>query len=87
MTVRNRQEGIMAGVGESGTVAARPPVSKLVDEIFEKVQASQGWGFFSDGEGYGLTHQQYFEHVRTRLRHNVEAVKIIKAFLRKYGEL
>lgn len=77
----------MVDVGESGTRKARPPVSALVDELFRKVEPEQGHGFFSDGEGYGLTHQQYFDHVRTRLSHNEKAVKIIKRFLRKYGEL
>lgn len=76
----------MTDSGESGTIAARPKVSALVDELFDKVQGHQGHGFFSDGEGHGLTHQQYFEHVRTRLDHCEKAIKVVRRFLRKYGE-
>lgn len=76
----------MVDVGESGTVTARPPVEDLVDELFRKVELDQGHGFFSDGEGTGLTHAQYFDHVRDRLQHNIKAVARIKRFLKKYGE-
>lgn len=74
-------------VGKSGIIIARPPVSDLVDELFDAIQEDQGHGFFSDGEGVGLTHQQYFDHARTRLVYNERAIKKIKKFLRKYGEL
>ena len=77
----------MVDIGESGTVKARPPVSDLLDELFCAVQEAQGHGFFSDGEAFGFTHQQFFEQVRTRLDWNQEALRIIKKFLRKYGEL
>lgn len=77
----------MVDAGESGTVKARPPVPKLLDELFGKVHAAQGRGFFSDGEAHGFTHQQFFEQVRIRLSWNQESVSIIKAFLKKYGEV
>ena len=72
--------------GESGTVKTRPSVPELLDELFTAVQEAQGHGYFSDGEASGFTHQQFFEQVRTRLDWNLEVVKIIKKFLRKYGE-
>lgn len=74
-------------VGESGTVKARPSVPALLDELFANVQEAQGHGFISDGEAHGFTHKQFFEQVRIRLSWNAEAVRIIRKFLRKYGEL
>jgi hypothetical protein len=76
----------MIVAGESGTVKARPAVPELLDELFSAVQEAQGHGFISDGEAYGLTHQQFFDQIRSRLDWNKEAIKIIKKFLRKYGE-
>lgn len=76
----------MADRGESGTVKARPPVPKLLDELFSAVQEAQGHAYFSDGEAHGFTHQQFFEQVRIRLSWNKESVRIIRKFLWKYGE-
>lgn len=76
----------MVDAGESGTVKERPSVPALLDELFRSVETAQGHGFFSDGEAHGFTHQQFFEQVRSRLDWNREAVRIIRKFLRKYGE-
>lgn len=60
-------------------------VDALVDELFHKVELSQGYAFFSDGETFP-TLAQFFERVRGRLAHQREGVRIMSAFLRKYGE-
>jgi len=62
-------------------------VELLADELFAKIQASQGYFFVSDGEGCGMTRPRFFDRMRGRLEHGREAVRIMRVFLVKYGEL
>lgn len=61
-------------------------VERLVDELFDAVQSSQGYAFISDGEMFN-TKRQFFERIRGRLEHSRESVRIIRAFLHKHGGL
>lgn len=63
-----------------------PDVEALTNELFGKIERSQGYAFVSDGETFPTT-REFFERIRGRLEHQREGVKIMAAFLRKHGEL
>lgn len=62
-------------------------VSELSDELFRRVEQSQGFFFVSDDGGGGMTEEQFFERIRGRLAWGRRAVKDMRAFLAKYGQL
>lgn len=62
-------------------------VRRLADELFRAVEKSQGFAFISDGEGAGMTKQQFFERIRGRLDWSHKATEEIKKFLKKYQQL
>lgn len=66
--------------------SADKSVIELVDELFSKIEVSQGHFFVSDGETFP-TREQFFERIRGRLQHGREAVRLMRGFLAKYGEL
>lgn len=59
----------------------------LADELFHLVQTSQGMGFISDGEGAGMSRDQFFNRIRGRLEWEKKSVKLITRFLKKHKEL
>jgi hypothetical protein len=60
-------------------------VEKLNDELFTLVQESQGYAFISDGEGGGMTREQFFERIRGRLAWSVKSSNLIRKFLKKHN--
>lgn len=60
-------------------------VDKLVDELFKKIEGSQGHFHWSDGENH-RTKDALFGVIRWRLKHGEKAVHIMRAFLRKYNQ-
>jgi len=70
-------------------MTARAPdndVTKLVDELFQKVQLEQGHAFVSDGETFP-TKAEFFQRIRGRLEWSKAATRRMRAFLKKHGEL
>lgn len=63
-----------------------PEVDKLTQELFALVQGPQGFFYVSDGESFPTT-DLFFERIRGRLKHGEDAVKKMKAFLRKHRQL
>lgn len=61
-------------------------VSLLVDDLFNKVQASQGFFHVSDGETFASS-AKFFARIRGRLKHGKEAVRLMEGFLRKHEQL
>lgn len=61
-------------------------VDKLVDELFHAVQMEQGLGFVGDGETFA-GRADFFRRIRGRLEWNRAAVRKMRNFLKKYGEL
>lgn len=59
----------------------------LGDEIFGLVQDAQGRGFVSDGLCALDTPEQVFAVVREHLKHSERAVKIIRQWLKRHGQL
>lgn len=64
----------------------RAQVDGLVDELWRKIELHQGYFFMSDGETFP-TKAQFFERIRGRLEHGEEAVKKMRAFLKKHQQL
>lgn len=63
-----------------------PPVDRLADELFTKIERSQGYAYVSDGEHFPTT-AQLFDRIRGRLGHAKAVVAIFEDFLKKHGEL
>ncbi len=61
-------------------------VQDLADELLESVETAQGYFFVSDGETFPTT-AQFFERIRGRLEYGKLAVRKMRAFLKKHGEL
>lgn len=61
-------------------------VEQLADELFTAVQGAQGYAFISDGEHFPKI-EQFFERIRGRLAWSQESCRIIRSFLKKYGEM
>ncbi len=66
-------------------MSERQEVEVLGEELFQKVQTSQGYFYVSDGETFA-TKAEFFERVRGRLQEGRKAVRLMAAFLRKYGD-
>lgn len=66
-------------------MSEKEQVDVLADELFRKIEKSQGMAFVSDGETFS-TRAQFFERIRGRLQWQREGVRVMSAFLRKYGE-
>ena len=67
--------------------ASYHPVRQLGEELFGMVQASQGRGFVSDGISEIEHRAEFFRIVRNHLRYNETASRLIRKFLKKYGEI
>lgn len=61
-------------------------VALLVDDLFKKVEAHQGYFHVSDGETFASA-DKFFARIRGRLMHGKEAVRQMEGFLRKHGQL
>lgn len=59
----------------------------LGEEVFTLVQDAQGRGFLSDGINFIDDPKRLFGTVRFHLKHTEDAAKILRKWLRKYGEL
>jgi hypothetical protein len=58
----------------------------LLSEIFNAIQGDQGNFHISDGEDT-TSRDALFQMLRWRLRHGKAAVRKLRAFLKKHGEL
>ena len=56
-------------------------VGRLADELFREVEEAQGYAFISDGEGAGMTEEQFYKRIRGRLKWAEKQVVIIRGFL------
>ena len=73
--------------GPKPTEQESADVEALADELFAKVQESQGFFYVSDGEGLGMRRDQFFDRIRGRLEWGRLAVKQMRAFLAKHDEI
>lgn len=64
----------------------RPSTEKLAAELFAVVEHAQGHAFISDAESPNATHEEFFSRVRGRLAWTMESARILRKFLRKYGQ-
>lgn len=62
-------------------------VEVLADEIFKVLQFHQGYAFVSDGLGALRNRKTLFAVVRGALKHTEASARIMRRWLRKYGEL
>lgn len=62
-----------------------PTVAQLNLELFNNIQANQGYAHISDGLD-SQTHKQFFNIIRISYKHSKIALKKIEIFLKKYGE-
>lgn len=65
---------------------AESGVEDLGAELFDLVQNAQGRGFVSDGISYVDGRAQFFRIVRGHLQETERAARLIRKFLKKYGE-
>lgn len=61
-------------------------VEQLGDEVFSLVQEAQGKAFVSDGINALSDTKTLFGVIRGHLTKNEEATRILRKWLRKYGE-
>ena len=61
-------------------------VEKLNNELFRKIERSQGYFFVSDGEEFP-TVDAYLDRLRGRLEHGEAAVKIMRDFIKKHSKV
>ena len=67
--------------------AAASEVWQLGDELFDMVQDAQGRGYVSDGIGSVDGRAQFFRIVRGHLQETERSGRLIRKFLKKYGEI
>lgn len=65
----------------------RATAAELGDEIFHLVQGAQGRGFVSDGVESIESRDRLFGVIRWHLKNTETAAKILRKWLRKYGQL
>jgi hypothetical protein len=84
MVQKGVQKGVLRRVGE---VKDSKIVEQLADELFALVETAQGYAFISDGEFFGMSKSEFFARVRGRLKWSEKVNRLIRSFLRKYGEI
>jgi hypothetical protein len=64
-----------------------PEVVKKADEIFRLVEKDQGFAFISDGLGAVKSLQDLYAIVKITLRHTEKTARLIRAWLKKEGQM